>query len=86
MKYLTLFTSGVAETGKNTILYKDITEFHKNNDGTITFKTQKGVEVESCLPWRVNTGTKEQLEALAGAGDHVEGAAPRAGRQGAPRY
>lgn len=80
MKYLTLFTDAPAENGKNTLLYKDISDFQKHDDGTITFKTQKGVAVETCLRWRINTGTKEQLDALNGAGESAP-AAPRAGNR-----
>lgn len=80
MKYLTLFTPGPGENGKGAILYKDVSNVEANNDGTITFKTQKGVEVVSCLPWRVNTGTKEQLEELS-AGHTTTDAPARAGRQ-----
>lgn len=81
MKYLTLFTDAPAENGKSTLLYKDISDFKKHEDATITFKTQKGVEIETCLRWRINTGTKEQLEALNG-GHEAEGAPPPAPRAG----
>lgn len=82
MKYLTLFTPGVNETGKSNMLYRDVTDVTKHDDGTISFKTQKGVTIESCLPWRVNTGSKEELEALAESKTSTGTArAPRAGRQ-----
>lgn len=81
MKYLTLFAPGTAETGKTTILYKDISEFQKHPDATISFKTQKGVKVESCLPWRINEGTKEELDALQGGHNEATPAPARAGNR-----
>lgn len=72
MKYLTLFTPGINENGKSNYLYKDVKDVVKHPDGTITFLTQKGIKVESCLPWRTNEGTKEQLDALNAAGHNDE--------------
>lgn len=54
-----------AENG-DTITYKGIKDFNPNpGDGTVTFKTQKGIKIQSCLPWRVKEGAEADLDELA---------------------
>lgn len=82
MKHITLYCPGDGvKENSNTITYKDISEFTEKPNGTITFKTQKGVEVVTPLMWRLKTGTKEQLDGLEG---HAADAppAPRRNRYG----
>lgn len=59
---------GVRETS-NRVLYKGIKDFKDNNNGTITFKTQKHGTILTPLPWRLATGVE-----LDEAADEVQAA------------
>lgn len=47
---------GEGANKKATIFYKGIKDFKKNNDGTITFKTQKFGTITTPLFWRLSEG------------------------------
>lgn len=72
---ITLYTPGDGVTpNSNTALYKNIKDFKVNNNGTVTFKTQKhGTITTPCL-WRLKEGLADD------APGHDENEAPAGNR------
>jgi hypothetical protein len=60
----------------NVALYKGIKDFKDNNNGTITFKTQKYGTITTPLPWRLAEDV--DLEAVV---EHGQEDVPVAGNQ-----
>ncbi len=56
---------GEGENKKATIYYKGIKDFKVNNNGTITFKTQKFGTITTPLLWRLSEGLAEDAPAAA---------------------
>ena len=77
MDILTLYKpSATNEENGDKVIYKNVTNFKDNGNGTITFKTQKYGEITTCLPWRLAKGVAEDAEGL-----HEAPPAPRAGNR-----
>lgn len=81
---VTLYTpagDGVKQNS-HTITYKGVKDFKITANNTVTFKTNKNVEIETPLFWRKKTGEAADLDALAsGTAEEAQAPVPRAGNR-----
>jgi hypothetical protein len=79
MQKITLYcpSGDGVEKNSHTITYTNIKDFKLNNNGTVTFKTQKHGVITTALLWRLSDGLPEEV----GNGVEGEAAVPLARRR-----